>query len=522
MTITPKVLGGDFELANALETRATTFNQSVYEASRRLLDEIDGYPRSRFWGGSTIEWGRRFLAGNGGSAYIDSDHLEINLPEHRRAADHALHVLAGFRIAQRARAAAEEKLPARAGRISLLATVSDTQKSWGAHLNVCVSRALWDDIFTRKPHLAGLFAAHLVTAGLFTGQGQVGAGNNRAECDFQLAQRPDFFEEFVGWQTTHRRPLLNMRDEAHAGKVLARMHVIFFDNTLAPVASYLKAGTTQLVLAMLEAGWVDPGLLLDDPLAAAWEVSRDLTLAHKLRLAGRGRFATAVEVQRRLAEMAGEFVASGEAGDSVPDAEAVIACWIETLDMLQRRDLGGLARRVDWALKYLVLERQRGRRGLTWQSPEVKALDLRYASLDPAEGLFLQLARAGQVERMPEEAAIERGVDEPPEDSRAYLRAHLLRQLGDEVQEIDWDRIRFRHTSGRYRGGSGLWLGLPDPARWGKAESDPVLESCQTAREIIEAVGEPEWLDTWHSPAQSTGGWGRRSTWSSTTSTQDW
>src|SRR5437660_12254944 len=126
MTITPKVLGGDFELANALESSATSLQQSVYEASRRLLDEISGYPRTRFWGGTSLEWGRRFLSGNGGSAYIDSDHLEINLPEHRRAADHPLHVLAGFRIAQRARAAAQEKLPARAGRRSLLATARDT------------------------------------------------------------------------------------------------------------------------------------------------------------------------------------------------------------------------------------------------------------------------------------------------------------------------------------------------------------------------------------------------------------
>src|SRR5262249_13124169 len=178
------------------------------------------------------------------------------------------------------------------------------QRSWGAHLNVCVTRKLWDDLFTRKPHLAAAFATHLVTATPYTGQGQVGAGNERAACDFQVAQRPDFFEEFVGWQTTHRRPVLNLRDESHAGRALARMHVIFCDNAPAPVANYLKAGTTQLVLAMLERGWVDPALALDDPLAASWEVSRDLTFARPLRLAGRGRFATAVEVQQALADQA--------------------------------------------------------------------------------------------------------------------------------------------------------------------------------------------------------------------------
>lgn len=521
MSITPKVLGGDFELANALETRSATIGQSVYEASRRLLDEIDGYPRNRMWGGTSIEWGRRFLAGNGGSAYIDSDHLEINLPEHRRAADHGLHTLAGFRIAQRARLAAEEKLPARTGRINLMATVSDTQRSWGAHLNVCVSRGLWDDLFTRKPHYAGFFATHLVTATLYTGQGQVGAGNDRAACDFQLGQRPDFFEEFVGWQTTHRRPVLNLRDEAHAGKALGRMHIIFFDNTLAPVASYLKAGTTQLVLAMLEAGWVDPALMLDDPLAAAWEVSRDTTFRQELRLAGRGRKATAVEVQRRLAELAGEFVASGECGEAVPDAERIVADWLATVEVLQRRDLAALSRRVDWALKYLVLERQISRRGLSWQSAEVKALDVRYASLDPREGLFLQLARAGQVERMPAEEEIDRAADQPPEDSRAYLRAQVLRKFGDEVDDLDWDRVRFRSGASRYYS-PGRWLALPEPWRWGKSEADPVLARCETAEELIDAVGEMEWPEKFSYSSGSSGGWGRQTSWTWSSTSQDW
>src|SRR5215213_1011618 len=138
MTITPKVLGGDFELANALESRASTQSQSVYEASRRLLDEIDGYPRSRFWGGTAIEWGRRFLAGNGGSAYIDSDHLEINLPEHRRAEDHPAIVFAGLRLAREAQLAASAKLDE--GRINVTCAVSDAKESWGHHLNVMVRR----------------------------------------------------------------------------------------------------------------------------------------------------------------------------------------------------------------------------------------------------------------------------------------------------------------------------------------------------------------------------------------------
>jgi Pup amidohydrolase len=481
-----KVIGADFELANAIETDGP-YGGKVWDAARLLLAEIPGYPRTSYWAGTTIEWGRRFLSGNGGSAYIDSDHLEINLPEHVHAVDHAAHVHAGLRIARQAQEAAAAKLD-EGQRLNVLASVSDGQKSWGHHLNVMVRRQLFDDLFGRKPHLAGFLATHLATATLYTGQGQVGAGNGRATCDYQLAQRPDWFEELTGLQTTHRRPLLNMRDEPHAGRDFARMHIIFFDNALCPIANYLKAGTTQLVLAMLEAGWADPLLVLDDPLAACWEVSRDRSLRQPLALVGRRRRATAVEVQKQLANLAGEFVASGEAGDSVPGAEDIVACWRQTLDLLAQRDLAALAGRCDWALKYLLLERQCCRRGWSWRSAELKCLDLRYASLDPRDGLFLQLAVAGHVEAMPSAERIERFVQEPPDETRAYLRAHLLRRFGDDVVDLDWDRIRFRVEQDRYWS-PGLWLGLPDPCAWGRDASEELLQRCPTVRELIEVVG---------------------------------
>jgi proteasome accessory factor A len=513
-----KVIGCDFELANSLE-RTGRGDGDVGEAAKLLLDEIAGYPRQRGWGGSFLEWGRRFLEGNGGSAYIDSDHLEINLPEHTRAADHAAVLHAGLRIARAAQVAAQQKLTR--GRISVLAAVSDGHQSWGHHLNIMVRRQLFDDMFTRKPHLIGFFGTHLATAALFAGHGHVGPSNKRPACDYQLSQRADWFEELVGHQTTHDRPLLNLRDEAHAGRGLARMHVITFDNVLCPVANMLKAGTTQLVLAMAEAGWADPAMQLDDPLAAFTEVSRDLTLKKPLPLVGRGRHATAAEVQRRLADLAGEFVASGECGDAVPGAAAIVALWRETLDRLARRDLEGLTGRCDWVLKYLLLDRFRGRRGLSWVSPDVKCLDLLFSSLDPQEGLFWQMAAAGQVENMPSAETIERFVAEPPEDTRAYLRAHALRRFGEHVASLNWDRIRFRLQSDRYWWSETV-LAMPDPSRLGRAESEPLLEKSATLAELVEAVGtepEPESHYSYSGRGDSWGysggwtGWGRSSSW---------
>jgi Pup amidohydrolase len=230
-------------------------------------------------------------------------------------------------------------------------------------------------------------------------------------------------------------------------------------------------------------------LLLDDPLAACQEVSRDLTLKKPLPLARRGKNCTAIEVQKALADLAGEFVQEGLAEDVVPGAVEVVRCWRETLDMLARRDLAAVARRCDWALKYLLLDRQRGRRGLTWQSPEMKVLDLIFSSLDPQEGLFWQMASAGMVEAMPSVATVNHFVNEPPDDTRAYLRAHVLRRFGEHVVHLDWDQIRFRLQADRWWW-SETALKMPDPTGFNRAVCESVLAAAPTLNDLIAAFGD--------------------------------
>jgi proteasome accessory factor A len=479
-----KFLGEDFELWNALVGQGH-FTRSPREAARRLINEIDGYPRLPDWG-SEIECLRRFFETNGGSAYIDSDHLEINSPEHLHARDHVAIHHAGLRLAAQAQLRANCKLSG-TERIGVSAAVSDGFASWGHHLNMMVARPYFDALFSRKPHVLGSLATHLATATIFTGQGQVGAGNDRMACCFQLSQRADWFEELAGPQTMQNRPLVNNRDQSHTRADLARLHIIFFDNYLAPIAGYLMAGTTQLICAMGEAGWIDPALQLDDSLAGAIEVSRDLSLGCRLPMAKRGLRMTAAEIQSALADQAGEFLTSGRLDGAVPDAEAIVDCWKVTTEMARRRDLDALAGRCDWALKYLLLDRHRGRKGLTWQSPELMYLNILYASVDPDEGLFWRMAQAGKVEAMPEPERVTRFLDEPPDDSRAYLRAHLLRRFGGLVQRIDWDHLRFRVQTNRHWWSETV-LSLPDLDRFGRDETQPLLERCSSLDELMEAI----------------------------------
>ncbi|MCC6473258.1 MAG: proteasome accessory factor PafA2 family protein, partial [Burkholderiales bacterium] len=360
---------------------------------------FDGYPR---W--NPQDRARRFLPGNGGCAYIDLGHLEVCMPEVRSARDFVRYHHAGLALARDARAAAEARL--REGeRLVVMANNSDRQgASWGGHLNVLITRELWRRIFERLYPELFVLAAYQVSSILYTGQGKVGAENGKPWVPYQITQRGDFFECLEGVQTTCRRPIVNSRDEAHCGPApcggeLARLHVIFHDTTLTHTSNYLKAGATQLVLALMETGWCDRRLMLENPLEALGAWGRDPELGACARLAD-GRGISAIEHQRLFLAAVKSFVAAGDAA-CVPEAERIVWLWEDTLERLERRDTGALARRLDWVLKRELLARAIDRNpGLGWDSPAIRAADLRFASLDAQHGLYEALARGAGVDML--------------------------------------------------------------------------------------------------------------------------
>ena len=100
--------------------------------------------------------------------------------------------------------------------------------------------------------LAAQITPHFVTRQIFCGAGKVGTevpGTPHDTVPFQLSQRADFFEEEIGLETTLKRPIVNTRDEPHAdAQKYRRLHVIVGDANMSEVATYLKVGTTQIVL----------------------------------------------------------------------------------------------------------------------------------------------------------------------------------------------------------------------------------------------------------------------------------
>jgi proteasome accessory factor A len=409
-----------------------------------------------------------------------------------------------LRIARTAQVSANESLPP-GERIQVLVNSSDgLGHSYGAHLDVLVSRAAYEEVFDRRMQYLLWLASYMVSSIVFTGQGKVGSENGAPRARFQISQRADFFECLVGPQTTYHRPIVNSRDEALVGpwswsaggaspleRLLARMHVIFYDATLAYASSLLKIGVLQIVLAMIEAEWEPAtGLILEAPLEALGAWSRDPDLREKARVLTGGKL-TAVELQLAFHEQAERFVASGACGAAVPEAREILRLWRDTLEMLERRDFASLASRVDWALKLAIVRgAMDAHPRLDWDSPEVKLLDHLYASLEPEEGLFWTYDREDLLERVVSEAEIRRFTREPPDTTRAYTRAMLLRRAGaDAVNEVDWDSVDLRVPDGRGRE-TRRRIRLWNPLGFTRSATESLLQEAASLEEIVEALEE--------------------------------
>jgi proteasome accessory factor PafA2 len=304
--------------------------------------------------------------------------------------------------------------------------------SYGCHENYLLPRSLpW-------PKLAEVMQAFLATRQVFCGAGKYGweAEDRFLQPGFQIAQRSDFFCALQGVETMRDRPLINTRDEPHAdSSKYRRFHVIIGDANLSPFSTYLKVGTTALVLQALAAGAPTERLpRLKDPIGALKAVSRDLSWKWDLVL-DTGKPSSAIEVQRAYLQWVREFTLS-------PDAEwkAVINEWSQVLDDLERDPLS-TADRLDWTAKYRLIEQFRESESLAKDDPWLRSLDLAYHLLDRSEGLYYGLLDTGAF-RWPyprEEIA----VDElrAPRTTRASIRGGCIEKFGALVLSAQWDGV---------------------------------------------------------------------------------
>ncbi|MCY7365917.1 MAG: proteasome accessory factor PafA2 [Frankiaceae bacterium] len=415
---------------------------------------------------------------NGARLYVDHAHPEYSAPEVTGPRDAVLWDKAGERVMATAaqRALAVPGTP----RINLYKNNTDGKgASYGTHENYLMARRTPFAEIVR--HLTPFFVSRQVV----TGAGRVGLGQDGRDDGFQISQRADFFEVEVGLETTLKRPIINTRDEPHADpEKYRRLHVIIGDANLSEISTYLKVGTTGLVLSMIEDGWLTGNgidLSVDGPVSALRAVSHDWSLRQQVVLRD-GRRMTGVQLQMEYLEQARKHVEDRLGADADAQTLDVLARWESVLDRLAA-DPMSLAGELDWVAKLALLQGYRDREGLDWSAPKLHLVDLQYSDVRPEKGLYNRLVATGRMQTLLTEDEVLRAVDAPPEDTRAYFRGTCISRFPTEVAAASWDSVIFdvgRESLQR--------VPTLEPLRGTKAHVGELLDRSRTAVELVEAL----------------------------------
>src|SRR5262245_1348562 len=179
-------------------------------------------------------------------------------------------------------------------------------------------------------------------------------------------------------------------------------------------ATFLKVAATSILLRMLE----DPSQVLRDltpenPIRAIREISHDTTCKRRVRLAN-GRELSALDIQSEYLTRAQRYAASK---GLAPLEEKALGMWEHCLTALEN-DPFKLDRECDWVIKHKLIEAFRERHGVPLTHPKVALMDLQYHDVNRKRGLFYRLQERGMVERVCNDADIDKAVLEPPQTTR--------------------------------------------------------------------------------------------------------
>ena len=410
---------------------------------------------------------------NGARLYQDTGcHPEYATPECDDVLELVIHDKAGERILEELLLSAERRLRENGIYCEIYIFKNNTDSvgnTYGCHENYLVERSV------NFHKLAEQLIPFFVTRQIYAGAGKV--LRTRAGNHYYISQRAQHIYQEISGATTSSRGIINTRDEPHADEEkYRRLHVIVGDSNMSEFTTYLKVGTTAIVLSMVEDGWIKKELALEDPVRAIKEISHDMTCRRRVRLK-RGRELSAVEVQWEYLEMAWEYYQGRELSPQVRD---ILEKWEGVLERLSEEPLS-LSREVDWVIKRELISSYCQRKGLSFDDQRVFMLDLQYHDLRKNRGFYYTLEREGLVERIVTDEEILTAVSEPPTDTRAYFRGMCLKKFQEAVYGVSWSSLLFDTGEAAV-----MRIPMAEPARGTRKLVGDLLARSDTVAELLE------------------------------------
>lgn len=397
------------------------------------LERILGY---LFEGIISNSWSSNAFLPNGARFYQDTGcHPEYATPECDNIFDLVVYDKAGERILETSLNLAERRMleDGIIGEIFIYKNNTDSAgNTYGCHENYLVARHI--DFWRFSERLIPFF----VTRQIYSGAGKI--LREAGKTYYSISQRSQHINQKISCSTTSSRSIINTRDEPHAdAEKYRRLHIIVGDANMSEYTTYLKVGTTALILQMIEDGYPVRGMDLDDPVRAIKDISRDLTMKKPVRLEN-GKSYTAIEIQRVYLELVQNYLANREKSKVVLD---ILDKWEFVLNKLEENPVE-LSRYVDWVTKYELINSYRTKKGYDWDDPRISMMDLQYHDIKRDRGLYYLLEREGLVERIAKDTDIGNAMEYPPQNTRAKLRGDFIRiaNLKNRSYSVDWTYLK--------------------------------------------------------------------------------
>ena len=354
--------------------------------------------------------------------------------------------------------------------------------SYGCHENYLIAREMPFGRIAQPDHAALRHPAGL----LRRRQGRLRAARSTrpTTSPYQLSQRADFFEEEIGLETTLKRPIVNTRDEPHCDpQKYRRLHVIVGDANMSEVATYLKVGTTAIVLAMIEDDE------LGDELAARRPGRRrSARSATTPRCAGRSCCATAAGRPRWRSSGAcssGPRSTSSPTGSSAVGDDVgadVLARWETVLARPRDRSrLGGALGR---------LGRQAATRRRISRTPRHRARHRpssrrSTSSTTTCAPIAAWRSGSGSTRSSTTTEVADRDDRSRPRTTRAYFRGRCLQKYPDDIVAANWDSMVFDIGRDPLRR-----VPMMEPLRGTADHVGNLIDESETAAELLDRLGQ--------------------------------
>jgi proteasome accessory factor A len=216
---------------------------------------------------------------------------------------------------------------------------------------------------------------------------------------------------------------------------------------MSEYATFLKIGATSVLLTILEdKGQILRDLTLENPIRAIREISQDITLKAKVRLAN-GREVSALEIQTEYLEKALKY---RDSKGLAPDQDRALDMWADVVDQLWK-DPSVLADRCDWVAKHQLIEEYSTSRALPLGHPKLAMIDLLYHDVDRSRGLYYRLERGGRMARITTDEKIATAQVSPPQTTRARLRGDFVKRAKERRRDytVDWVHLKLNDQAQR-------------------------------------------------------------------------